>query len=139
MARRRKNRLISDINVVPYIDVMLVLLVVFIVTAPLLSQGYPVRLPAVAAKPIKINKKDQLVVSITADGKYYYDSGSGSKQVSLPELRGYLSDTFKDKDVPDVFIKGDERVAYGKIMELMQVMQNAGISDVGLVSQPPSK
>ena len=95
---RRKRKLASEINVVPYIDVMLVLLVVFMVTAPLFSQGYQVQLPAVSAQPIKLNKKQQVVVSIAADGKYYYSVGGNNKQASLPELRQYLdTDSLKKK------------------------------------------
>ena len=136
---RRKRKLASEINVVPYIDVMLVLLVVFMVTAPLFSQGYQVQLPAVSAKPIQLNKKQQVVVSVAEDGKYYYAVGGNNKEASLPELRAYLVKLIQEKEEVEVFIKGDTRIAYGRVMELMQAMQQSGIEDVGLVTQPPPK
>ncbi len=133
---RRKRKLSSDINVVPYIDIMLVLLVVFMVTAPLFSQGYNVELPAVNSKPLQLNRQTQVVISITESGVYYYNEGQRNERLTLRQIQTKLQALQKSKDELEVFIKGDTKIQYGAVMTLMGSLQQSGIENVGLVTQP---
>jgi len=133
---RRKRKLTSEINVVPYIDVMLVLLVVFMVTAPLFSQGYQVDLPAVSARPLNIQQQTQVVISITNQGEYHYSQGSINREVNLNELRDIMTELLKEESKPEIYIKGDKLVAYGEVVNLMASLQRLGIENVGLLTQP---
>ena len=131
---RRKRKLSSDINVVPYIDIMLVLLVVFMVTAPLFSQGYNVDLPSVNAQPLQLNRQTQIVISVTSAGEYYYNEGRRNELLSLEQIQARLRS--KTGDEIEVFIRGDAAVDYGKVISLMSFLQEAGIDNIGLVTQP---
>ncbi len=133
---RRKRKLSSDINVVPYIDIMLVLLVVFMVTAPLFSQGYNVELPAVNSKPLQLNRQTQVVISITESGVYYYNQGQRNERLTLRQIQTKLQALQKSKDELEVFIKGDTKIQYGAVMTLMGSLQQSGIENVGLITQP---
>ena len=133
---RRKRKLSSDINVVPYIDIMLVLLVVFMVTAPLFSQGYNVELPAVNSKPLQLNRQTQVVISITESGVYYYNQGQRNERLTLRQIQTKLQALQKSKDKLEVFIKGDTKIQYGAVMTLMGSLQQSGIENVGLITQP---
>ena len=134
---RRKRKLMAEINVVPYIDIMLVLLVVFMVTAPLFSQGYQVDLPATAARPFNIKKETQIVVSVTEQREYYYSQGSINKKVTIKELQDIMKSLLKEEQKPAIFVKGDKEVAYGAVISLMDALQKAGVNNVGLLTQPP--
>ncbi len=135
---RRKRKLTAEINVVPYIDVMLVLLVVFMVTAPLFSQGYHVDLPAASARPLNIQQQTQVVISITNQGEYHYSQGSINKKVNLAELRATMTELLKEEGEPEIYIKGDKLVAYGEVVNLMASLQRLGVENVGLLTQPES-
>jgi len=135
MAGPSKHRFASDINVVPYIDVMLVLLVIFMVTAPMLTQGVKVELPDANSKPIE-SKDEPLIVSIKKDGSLYLNLGDEKKQKSLKEISAALSKVIKTKPQTTVLVWGDTAVPYGKVVTLMTQLQNAGISQVGLVTEP---
>ena len=140
MARRRKP--ISEINVVPYIDVMLVLLVIFMATAPLLTQGVVVELPQAPSEPIEDSQDDPLVVSMRADGAIFMnlgmqdadDEGSRVTVFSLEEQAGKILRA--RIDVP-VYIKADHSLDYGKVVSVMTVLQKAGAKSVGLITDPP--
>lgn len=133
-AVRRKRKLSSDINVVPYIDIMLVLLVVFMVTAPLFSQGYNVDLPAVNAQPIKLNRQTQVVISVDENGEYYYSTGNQNNKLTLQEIEERIKKL--NKEEIEIFIRGDAKVNYGAVISLMGYLQKAGIDNMGLVTQP---
>lgn len=133
---RRKRKLTAEINVVPYIDVMLVLLVVFMVTAPLFSQGYQVDLPTVSARPLNIKQQTQVVISITNQGEYHYSQGSINREVNLNELRDIMTEVLKEEGELEIYIKGDKLVAYGEVVNLMASLQRLGIENVGLLTQP---
>jgi len=128
----------SEINVVPYIDVMLVLLVIFMVTAPLLTQGVKVDLPQAAAKPIENPKgEDTLVVSMDAVGRYYVNLGTDQgapvdAQTLFTKVTAILR---QNPDVP-VAVKGDRSVTYGEMLQLMALLQGAGARSVGLITDP---
>ena len=134
----RKRRSVSEINVVPYIDVMLVLLVIFMVTAPLLTQGVKVDLPQAAAKPIENPKGEEtLVVSMDAVGRYYVNLGTDQDapidaQALFTKVTAILR---QNPDVP-VAVKGDRSVTYGEMLQLMALLQGAGARSVGLITDP---
>lgn len=132
----RKRKLIAEINVVPYIDVMLVLLVIFMVTAPLLSQGYQVNLPGTSARPLNIERQTQIVVSITDKNEYYYSQGTINKKLSVAEIQKTIKQLLEKGREPAIFIKGDRRVEYGEVVNLMAALQETGVESVGLLTQP---
>jgi biopolymer transport protein TolR len=139
MARiRRRRKPVSEINVVPYIDVMLVLLVVFMVTAPLLTQGVSVDLPAAPSELLDVkDNQEVVVVSVTADGSYYIDLGSDSEQpVSLDYIADKVEKLMRVKSTTPVLVRGDKAVPYGIIVNLMTRLQAAGVPNVGLISEP---
>lgn len=130
--RRRRYRPMSDINVTPFVDVMLVLLVVFMVTAPLLTVAVPVDLPKTQAKTISENK-EPLVVSIDADGKVYLQEKSMRLEDLVPKLKAI---TGANADAR-IFVRGDKAVSYGRIMEVMGTISSAGFNKVALVAELP--
>ncbi|MGK0445433.1 MAG: biopolymer transport protein TolR [Bermanella sp.] len=136
---RQKRRPIAEMNVVPYIDVMLVLLVIFMVTAPVLTQGVRVELPKVASEPIKSDKnKVPLIVSIQENGHYVIERGrEENKAVNLEYVHKYVAKILKQQPDTDVLVRGDEAVAYGKVIALMSTLQAAGAQGVGLVTEAP--
>jgi len=140
MARRRKP--MSDINVVPYIDVMLVLLVIFMATAPLLTQGVQVDLPNAPSEPIDNAEKDPLVVSIRADGAIFVNVGiqnadDEGTRVTVYSLGDQAGKIIRSRtDVP-VYVKADKSLDYGEVIRVMTVLQQAGAESVGLITDPP--
>lgn len=138
MSRRsHKKRLVAEINVVPYIDVVLVLLIVFMITAPLLTQGVKVDLPQAAASPI--DKDDEpLIVSLKRDGSLYINLGEDSetKPASIDAIKQQVTAVLKNKPSTPVLVWGDRSVNYGKVVELMTQLQSAGADSVGLVTEP---
>jgi biopolymer transport protein TolR len=141
MALRRVGKgLMGDINVVPYIDVMLVLLVIFMITAPLLTQGVKVDLPQASANPIDQEAKEPLVVSVDKAGNLYLNLGENEKKpVTEEDLVRRASLVLKQQpDVP-VLVRGDKDAAYGKVVYAMTLLQQAGAPSVGLSTQPPEK
>ena len=137
--RRTRRSLLSDINVVPYIDVMLVLLVVFMVAAPLMVQGVLVNLPETLSEPLPREKNDPLIISIQSDGMFFLDTQSTSNTpLSLEELSGQVKKILKANPSLQVVVRGDGNVKYQRVMELMSVLQASGSKDVGLITQPPT-
>ena len=137
MAASGKHRLSSEINVVPYIDVMLVLLVIFMVTAPMLSQGVKVDLPQANAKPLESQKEEPLIVSLKSDGSLYLNLGGDQEQKkSIEDIKLYIAKVVKAKPNTDVLVWGDSQVAYGNVVSLMTQLQQAGVAQVGLVTEP---
>jgi len=124
---------ISQINVTPLVDVMLVLLVIFMVTAPILQQGVSVQLPRVAAAPMPGDERG-VVVSLAEDGKVYVDDA----QVALDELRPRLQAIVSGQPDRQVFLRADTRVPYGEVMRLMAAVKEAGVQRLGMVTEPPS-
>lgn len=135
---KNKRRLVAEINVVPYIDVMLVLLIVFMVTAPLLMQGVQVELPKAPASPLDDKAKDPLIVSVKADGTYYVDLGNGENQHEpLADIVEKVRKVLAQKNDTPVLVWGDTAVDYGTVVNLMAQLQGAGAKSVGLVTEPP--
>lgn len=134
----KKHRPMSEINVVPYIDVMLVLLVIFMATAPLLTQGVSVELPKVDSELIDETKQaDPLVISIDKSGEFYLSvSANQKKSIALDKLIIRIKASRSQTPDVAVLIRGDQEVAYGKVVTLMAELQQAGIENVGLITEP---
>ena len=135
---RQKHRPIAEINVVPYIDVMLVLLLIFMVTAPLLMQGVKVELPEAASDPVENQDAEPLIVSIRANGELFLNLGAEQEQVlSLATVKQRVSVVMRRNPEKPVMVWGDRSVAYGEVVLLMSALQEAGAPSVGLVTEPP--
>ncbi|ACR12539.1 protein TolR [Teredinibacter turnerae] len=134
----KKRKPMAEINVVPYIDVMLVLLVVFMVTAPLLMQGVKVDLPQAPSAPIDNKDDEPLIVSIKPDGTYYLKLGDKPETAKpLPEITSMVGKVLRQKPATPVLVWGDAKVEYGIVVALMTQLQAAGAPSVGLVTEPP--
>ncbi|NKJ21468.1 protein TolR [Dyella sp. SG609] len=137
-ARHKRFKLKSEINVVPYIDVMLVLLIIFMVTAPMMNLGVDIQLPQTQAKSLQ-DKKDPVVVSVDESGQIYLSSqGSKREPVSAEEFKVKITAFQKENPDLQVLVAGDERANYGKVYLILPVLQEAGVSKIGLMSQPES-
>ncbi|MEW6996415.1 protein TolR [Colwelliaceae bacterium BS250] len=135
---RAKRKRVAEINVVPYIDVMLVLLIIFMVTAPLVTQGVKVELPKADSEALDQDSKPPLVASVDIDGKFYLNVGdSKSEALSPDELATLVQARLQvDPDTP-VVVNGDGNVSYNSIIQLMVLLQNAGVPSVGLMTDTP--
>lgn len=130
--RVRRKKLMGEINVVPYIDVMLVLLVIFMITAPLLSQGVKVDLPQAAANPVDVKDSETLVVTVDRKGQYYLDD----RKITPAALRKKVAGIMRLRPQTPILVRGDRRVPYGEVVKAMTLLQAAGAPSVGLVTQP---
>lgn len=136
--QQKKRKSLAEINVVPYIDVMLVLLVVFMVTAPLLTQGVQVELPQSPSSPLDSDDQEPLVVSLKADGTYYATLGENEQEAkSLEEIQTQVGKVLNVQPQTPVLVWGDTNVPYGSVVELMAALQAVGAESVGLVTEPP--
>jgi biopolymer transport protein TolR len=133
---RKKRKLKAEINVVPYIDVMLVLLIIFMVTAPLLNLGVEIHLPQSTAKAVQVDK-EPIVVSVDKDGAYFLTLGTAQHEaIDADTLVKKVSAFVRQNPQVPVLIGGDDRVDYGKIYQVMVLLQQSGVPKVGLMSQP---
>ena len=140
--KRQRKRPMAEINVVPYIDVMLVLLVIFMVTAPLLTQGVKVDLPQASAQTIPPKEQEPLIVSVDAQGNYYLNiADNPNDPIESSLLANRVSSELKISQQQgqqrQVFVKGDKNVNYGSVMQAMVLLQQAGAPSVGLITQQP--
>lgn len=139
-ANAKRRRLMSEINVVPYIDVMLVLLIIFMITAPLLTQGIEVDLPETSAESLPPNNLEPIVVTVDAKGRYYLNIGEQPNAVIDPEkLKLTVAKALKSKPGLAVIVKGDRHVPYGDVVTAMSVLQEAGAPKVGLMTEPAAE
>lgn len=143
MARQRvRKKPMAEMNVVPYIDVMLVLLVIFMVTAPLLQQGVDVDLPQATAEPMPPEELEPLVLSVDARGNYYLNVGGDmNSTVDEDTVVQRVAAVMRLKPKTPVMIRGDHAVDYGTVVRAMVLLQQAGAPSVGLVTedaQPPA-
>ncbi len=140
MRKVYRRKPMSEINVVPYIDVMLVLLVIFMVTAPLMTQGIKVKLPEATSEPIIIKDEfETLLVSVRRDGSIFMNIGQKGLPTNLGEIAEDAKKIFDANPNIKVLIEGDRILPYGKIVEVMEVLRQSGASGVGLVTQPPQE
>ena len=139
MMPEHRRKPMSEINVVPYIDVMLVLLIIFMVTAPMLTQGVKVDLPQTTADPIQADKDvESVIVSVDANGAYYVEVGDkGSDPMSLAEVREQVAKILSQRSSSEILVRGDEYVEYGTVVRLMAALQGAGASSIGLITESP--
>jgi biopolymer transport protein TolR len=134
--RNRGRRLMGEINVVPYIDVMLVLLVIFMVTAPMLSQGIKVDLPKAGAEPIEPDKLEPLVLSIDREGSLFINIGDPDAPQTADRILEIASAALRREPERPVLVKADTAVAYGRVVEGMVLLQRSGAKKVGFVTEP---
>ncbi len=136
----RGRRLMGEINVVPYIDVMLVLLIIFMVTAPLLTQGVQVELPDADAKPLDpdvLRDHEPLVLSVDAAGRYYLSVGANEdKPVDDATVGQRVAAVLRRDPATPVLVRADERVPYGRVVKGMVILQQAGAKKIGFVTDP---
>jgi len=137
MYQRKKRRPVSEINVVPYIDVMLVLLIIFMVTAPMLMQGVKVDLPEASADPVENQDSEPLIVSVNASGQLFLNLGNEKQVLALATIKDRVSKVMKRNPEKPVLIWGDEAVPYGEVVTVMVALQQAGAPSVGLVTENP--
>jgi biopolymer transport protein TolR len=130
----QRGQFVSQINVTPLVDVMLVLLVIFMVTAPIIQQGVQVALPKVKAQALP-GKEEQFVVSITRDNQIYLND----TRLSAVDLTEKLAAIGRERPDRQVFIRADDQVAYGEVIRTMAAIKAAGIENVGMVTQPLSE
>ena len=133
---RRQRKLMGEINVVPYIDVMLVLLIIFMVTAPLLSQGVKVDLPQSPAEPLDTDKPDPLVLSVDRAGQFFLNLGKTNEPLDGARVVAIASAVLRREPERPVLVKADRAVEYGRVVEGMVLLQQAGARKVGFVTQP---
>ena len=139
-ANPRRRRLMGEINVVPYIDVMLVLLIIFMITAPLLTQGVQVELPDADAQPIDpdlLRDREPLVLSVNRDGQYYLNiGGDEDAPIEAAEVARRAAAVLERDPATPVLVKADERVPYGSVVRGMVILQQAGATKIGFLTDP---
>ncbi|MDO8415280.1 MAG: protein TolR [Agitococcus sp.] len=136
---RKRRHLLAEMNVVPYIDVMLVLLVIFMVTAPMLTQGIKVELPEISTDSINVDSAEPMIVSIKRNGDYWLKQGDKpDKQMKLADLTQTLQAVQQTQPKMQVLLNGDKNVPYGDVVKLMAALQQANVLRVGLLTETPS-
>lgn len=134
--RRQRRKLMAEINVVPYIDVMLVLLIIFMVTAPLMSQGVKVSLPQAASKTLPPEKQTPIVVTVNAEGVYFLNINAEPKASVTPnQLQNEVTQALQQNPARKVYVRGDRHVPYGQVVQAMVLLQQSGASGVGLITE----
>ena len=128
--RRQRSRPMSEINVTPFVDVMLVLLIIFMVTAPLLTVGVPVNLPKTAAQALPGSQEEPLSVTITANGAIQIQTTETEPDQLLPKLRAIASERNSDR----IYLRADGAIPYTRVMQVLGALNGAGFSNVALVT-----
>ncbi|MBB1320670.1 protein TolR [Shewanella sp. SR43-8] len=141
MYQRKRRRPVAEINVVPYIDVMLVLLIIFMVTAPIVSQGVKVELPQGNAESLPPDSKPPIVASIDADGQYFLNTGSSSNSqvMDLEQVSTEVGALILLEPLRPVVVKADRAIPYESVIQLMISLQGAGVPAVGLMTDSPKE
>ncbi len=136
---RHKRRKIAEINVVPYIDVMLVLLIIFMVTTPLLSQGVKVNLPKAAAKVLPDQNVPPIIVSVDAQGNYFLNiNAAPNTPVATADLQAQVAAAMAKNPDRKVYVRADQAVNYGDVIRAMALLQQSGAGTIGLMTDNPS-
>jgi biopolymer transport protein TolR len=137
MSRRHRRKVMGEINVVPYIDVMLVLLVIFMVTAPMLTQGVKVDLPQTDSAAVEQSSEEPLVVSVNREGDFFLNiGGEADEPLDARKLSLRVAAMVRLHPQQPVYVRGDREVPYGRVVEAMALIQQAGVPSVGLLTQP---
>ena len=135
--RRNKRRIVAEINVVPYIDVMLVLLIIFMVTAPLVSQGVKVDLPQAVAQALSEESKPPFIASINKRGQYFLNVGTSvDTPLNAPQMKSLVKAQLAIDSNAQFIVKGDGEVPYKSVINLMVLLQSAGVPSLGLMTEP---
>jgi len=129
----KESETLSEINVTPFVDVMLVLLIIFMVTAPLIQQGVDVNLPEATAKGLK-SPEDPTVLTIDKSGKIFFDK----HEVAMEKLRGFVEAVKENKGLEELYLKADKDVPYGTVVKVMAEIKAAGIDRLGMITIPES-
>ncbi len=142
MGMRTNNQgrtVLSEINVTPFVDVMLVLLIIFMVTTPILYQGVKVDIPKIESKPMPAAERGKkIVVTVTEDGEIYIDKQRYSLYQLREEIEKLVESKGKSLEEEDIFLRADEDVSYGAVIQVMATLKNAGVEKLGLITEPPS-
>ena len=134
----KKRRAVSEINVVPYIDVMLVLLIIFMITAPIVQQGVEIELPQAAANSLPPEQQEPVILAVSKTGDYYLNIGDNTKDpVSDETIVKVISLVLKQKPQTPVLVRGDKDADYGSVTTAMVLLQSAGVEKVGLMTEQP--
>jgi len=137
VARSNKRKPVSEINVVPYIDVMLVLLIIFMITTPIIQQGVEIDLPQGDANSVETEDIPPLVVTVDANGRYFLDiSDNASQAIDTENMQLHVAAVLRNKPQTPVMIRGDKNVAYGTVINAMVALQAAGVPSIGLMTDP---
>lgn len=137
MPRHAKRKPMGEINVVPYIDVMLVLLIIFMITAPLIQQGVEIDLPQANAETLSDEADEPLVVTVDKQGQYFLDVGEDTnKPISTEAMQIKVAAVLRNKPKTPVMIRGDKDVPYGDVVNAMTSLQGAGVPSIGLMTDP---
>ena len=136
-SHRVRRKPMAEINVVPYIDVTLVLLIIFMITSPLIQTGVDVDLPQAEAKEVTVDDIPPVIISIDRQGQYFIElGGRQADSVQAEELLVLVAAVLQNKPKTHVYIRGDKAVDYGKVMTVMAALKNAGVPSVGLMTSP---
>lgn len=133
---RKKSKVNAEMNVVPYIEVMMVLLVIFMLTSPMLTQGVDVNLPRAGAEPVETEDEEPLVVTVDREGQYYINVGGDDRvPISREEVASRVGKVLASAPQKLLLVRGDRDVSYDQVVQLMVLMQQAGAGSVGLVTE----
>ena len=138
MRYRAKKKLLAEINIVPYIDVMLVLLLVFMITTPLLYEGLDIDLPTTEANDVDISKfEEPLIVEINSTGEIrVIQKDNFNQKVSESDLADTIVSIYKNKNIDKVYVKGDKNIEYEKVIRLISILNKGGVENIGLITLP---
>jgi biopolymer transport protein TolR len=128
------RKALADINVTPLVDVMLVLLIIFMVTAPLIPTGVRVDLPQVKTPPVEV-KEEKIVLSITKDGRIYLHD----VEIPLSQLLEKLSTNAKLQHDKELYLRADQKLQYGTVVDIMAIVRQAGVESIGMITDPPEE
>ena len=137
MISSKKRRYLTEINVIPYVDVMLVLLVIFMVTAPFMIQGIDVELPKVESQPVKKANLENITISISSIGDFYLDlESTKNKPFSIVELKEELMKILNNNNAIEVYIRADKGVIFGEVAKLMSLLQELKPDSINFITEP---
>lgn len=134
----KKRRAVAEINVVPYIDVMLVLLIIFMITAPIVQQGVEIELPKLSANSLPPDQQEPVILTVSKTGDYYLNIGDNLKKPLSDEVvTRHIALVLKQKPQTPILVRGDKDANYGSVTTAMVLLQSAGVEKVGLMTDQP--
>jgi len=132
-----QNSALAEINITPMVDVMLVLLIIFMVTAPMLQEGIDINLPEVSAQGVE-SATDDFILSIDDLGQIYFNENSKEK-FSIVNVEEKLAEAFKDRTKKEIYLKADKAIKYGFVVQVMSAAQHAGVEKIGMITTTPDE